>query len=246
MNALTPAHTQPMACIISLDPKCSPNPSFLLPLYLSTTDIKRTILRHTCSLHSSVDASRGNNKPDRNGHTQTMASHRKPRQTSWSDMHCPLSSILAEGIVGGVMHLHSAGHLLVEIIFPFLHFKDTISGLLFSSFILLLHSCCQLHTTSHALPMLAVEERLRGRWRLFFLMASSWRSSCFLLRRRSTRAAATSEATRSLSSKSEANTSGKKGKRFVMTGSLPLMSWGLLEGWKSLVLNFMGRKYQYF
>lgn len=56
-------------------------------------------------------------------------------------------------------------------------------------------------------PMLAVEDLLMGRWRSIFLKDSSRCSSYFLLRRSSTNAAAKSDATRSRSSNSDANTS---------------------------------------
>lgn len=56
-------------------------------------------------------------------------------------------------------------------------------------------------------PILAVEDLLMGRWRSFFLKDSSLCSSYFLLRRKSTSAAAKSDATRSRSSKREAKTS---------------------------------------
>lgn len=61
--------------------------------------------------------------------------------------------------------------------------------------------------TSHDLPMLAVEDLLMGRWRSIFLKDSSLCSSNFLLSRRSTNAAAKSEATRLKSSNREAKTS---------------------------------------
>ena len=55
--------------------------------------------------------------------------------------------------------------------------------------------------------MLGVVNLLMGRWRPIFLQDSSRCSSYFLLRRSSTIAAAKSDATRSRSSNSEANTS---------------------------------------